>query len=142
MCVCVCYPSSQFRFTPILMRFFYFLFFYSTGFLLCLHLAVKLFISLSLLLPPSLSLSLYIYIYICIYINKYVYNKVKLVTVVEGDPKTLFSIVTTPRCRWGATPFPGLFHFTLDIYLIILNVKEGGIKCHFLNVFNMTRPGD
>ena len=39
-----------------------------------------------------------------------------------------------------ATPFPGLLHFTLDPYLIILSVKQGGIKYHFL-VFSMTRPG-
>ena len=40
----------------------------------------------------------------------------------------------------GATPFPGLLHFTLDPYLILLNVKKGGIKYHFL-VFGMTRTG-
>ena len=32
----------------------------------------------------------------------------------------------------GATPFPGLLHFTLDTYLILLSVKQGGIKYHFL----------
>ena len=32
---------------------------------------------------------------------------VKLVTVVEGDPKAPFSIAITLRCREGATPFPG-----------------------------------
>ena len=31
----------------------------------------------------------------------------------------------------GATPFPGLLHFTLEPYLIMLNVKQGGIKYHF-----------
>ena len=41
----------------------------------------------------------------------------------------------------GCTPFPGFFHFTLDKYLIIQNVKEGGIEYHFLKVFGMTRPG-
>ena len=39
----------------------------------------------------------------------------------------------------GATPFPGLLHFTLDLYLIILSVKQGCIKYHFW-VFGMTRP--
>ena len=39
-----------------------------------------------------------------------------------------------------ATPFPGLLHFTLDPYLILLSVKERGIKYHF-KVFGMTRPG-
>ena len=55
----------------------------------------------------------------------------KLATVVEGEQKAPFSIATTPRCREGATPFPGLLHFTLDTYLILLRVKQGGIKYHF-----------
>ena len=53
----------------------------------------------------------------------YIY-KVKLVTLVEGDPKTPFSKVV-----WeGATRFLGLAHFTLDPYLIMLSIKQGGIK--------------
>ena len=36
----------------------------------------------------------------------------------------------------GADPFPGLLHFTL----IMLSVKQGGIKYHFLS-FGMTRTG-
>ena len=40
----------------------------------------------------------------------------------------------------GATPFPGLLYFTLDPYLIMLSVKQGGIKYYFW-VFGMTRPG-
>ena len=68
--------------------------------------------------------------------NKLVSSKVKLATVVEGDPKAPFSIATTARCREGsATPCPGLFHFTIDPYLIMLNVKEGGIKYHFLSLW-------
>ena len=31
----------------------------------------------------------------------------------------------------GATSFPGLLHFTLDTYFILLSVKQGGIKYHF-----------
>ena len=31
----------------------------------------------------------------------------------------------------GATPYSGLLHFTLDTYLILLSVKQGGIKYHF-----------
>ena len=31
----------------------------------------------------------------------------------------------------GATLFSELFHFTLDTYLILLSVKQGGIKYHF-----------
>ena len=48
-----------------------------------------------------------------------------------GDPKTPFSIATTPRFL----PIPGLLHFTLDPYLIMLNVKQGGIKYHFLSLW-------
>ena len=33
----------------------------------------------------------------------------------------------------GATPFPGLIHFTFDPYLIMLSVKQGGLKYHFLS---------
>ena len=40
--------------------------------------------------------------------------KVKLENLVEGDPKAILSIATTLRCRGGATPFPGLPHFTID----------------------------
>ena len=61
-------------------------------------------------------------------------SKIKLATVVEGDPKAPFSIATTPRCRGGGnTPFSGLLHFTLDPYLIMLSVKQGSIKYHFLS---------
>ena len=33
------------------------------------------------------------------------------------------------------TPFPGLLHFTIDMYLILLNVKQGGIKYHFKSLW-------
>ena len=35
----------------------------------------------------------------------------------------------------GATPFPGLFHFTLDPYLIMLSVKQGSIKYNFWSLW-------
>ena len=41
----------------------------------------------------------YIYIY---------YIKVKLATLVEGDPKAPFSIASTPRYREGHNLFPGI----------------------------------
>ena len=63
-----------------------------------------------------------------------------MATIVEGNPKAPFSIATTPRCRGGRYSFPGLLYFTLDPYLIMLSVKQGGIKYHFW-VFGMTRPG-
>ena len=42
----------------------------------------------------------------------------------EDDHKILF-------VGEGTTPFPGLLHFTLDTYLILLSVKQGSIKYHF-----------
>ena len=49
----------------------------------------------------------------------------------------IFSIGTTLRWRGGKgpTPFSGLLHFTLDMYLMLLSVKQGGIKYHFLNLW-------
>ena len=35
----------------------------------------------------------------------------------------------------GTTSFPGLLHFTLDMYFIMLSVKQGGIKYHFLSLW-------
>ena len=61
--------------------------------------------------------------------------KVKLAVLVEGDPKAPFSIATTWVVREGVTPFPGMLHFTLDPYLIMLSVKQGSIKYHFLNLW-------
>ena len=61
----------------------------------------------------TLSLSIYIYIYI------------KLATVVEGDPKAPFSIATTSGVMRA---FLGLLNFALDTYLIMLSVRQGGIK--------------
>ena len=67
-----------------------------------------------------------------LYIYIYIYKvKVKLATVVEGDPKAPFSLATIRGVREDTTPFPGLLYFTLDTYLIMLNVKQGGIKHHF-----------
>ena len=46
----------------------------------------------------------------------------KLATIVEGDPKVLFSIATT-RCREGSYSFPWM------------NVKQGGTKYHFKKIY-------
>ena len=62
-------------------------------------------------------------------------KKVKLATIVEGNSKAPFSIATTPMCRGGRYSFPGLLYFTLDPYLIMLSVKQGGIKYHFLSLW-------
>ena len=60
---------------------------------------------------------------------------VKLSTIVEGNLKAPFSIATTPMCRGGRYSFPGLLYFTFDPYLIMLSVKQGGIKYHFLSLW-------
>ena len=75
---------------------------------------------------------IFVYIYIYIYRERereVSTETLKLATAVEGDPKAPFSVATTPG--EGATPFPGLLHFTLDTYLILLSVKKGDIKYHF-----------
>ena len=59
----------------------------------------------------------------------------KLATIVEGNSKAPFSIATTLMCRGGRYSFPGLLYFTLDPYLIMLSVKQGGIKYHFLSLW-------
>ena len=46
-----------------------------------------------------------------------------------------------------ATPFPGLLHLTVDTYLIMQSIKQGGIKDFFffffflILVFGVTRLG-
>ena len=39
----------------------------------------------------------------------------------------------------GITPFAGLPHFTLNTYLILLSVKQGGIKYHFKSLWDWTQ---
>ena len=65
-----------------------------------------------------------IFVRVCLYVYK-----VKLVTVVEGDPKAPF---TTPRC---SSLFSGLTHFTLDPYVIMLRVKQERIKYNFMSLW-------
>ena len=51
---------------------------------------------------------MFLTIKLCTYAKKIVLNKskVKLATIVEGDPKAPFSIATTPRCRGGRYSIP------------------------------------
>ena len=53
-------------------------------------------------------------------------------TIVKGNPKVPFSIVTTLRCRRRNYSFPLIASLTLDLYLRMLSVKQGGIKYHFM----------
>ena len=67
-------------------------------------------------------MDMYIYIY-----------KVKLTTVVEGALKAPISIATTLRCRGARYSFAWIAPLTVDPYLIMLRVQQGGIKYQFLS---------
>ena len=60
-----------------------------------------------------------------------VVSKVKLSPFSRARPEgSLFNSYYNRSVGEGVTPFPGSFHFTLDTYLIMLSVKQGGIKYH------------
>ena len=61
-------------------------------------------------------------------------------TAVKGDTKDPFSIATTPMYKGERYSFPGLLHFTLGPYLMMLSFKQCNIEYHFW-VFCTTRPG-
>ena len=63
--------------------------------------------------------------------------KNKLATLVEGEMKAPFLIATTQKSVQvgGTTPFYWLLCFTLFPYIIMLQVKQGGIKYHFLSLW-------
>ena len=61
-----------------------------------------------------------------VYIYAYVATDSFLTQV--SKPKARFSIATTPTCRRGRYSFQWITPFTLDLYLIMLSVKQGGIK--------------
>ena len=76
----------------------------------------------------------YLYMYVRISVSIQVSARIDacvllmlLATVVEGDLKAPFSIATTLKYMGGHYFFPGLLHFTLDPYLLMLSVKQGGI---------------
>ena len=80
----------------------------------------------------SSSLTIYIYIYIYIYI--------KLPALIEGDPKALFSIATTPKCREGCYSFPWIAPLHLWSVPKMLSVEESSIKYHFLSLWYDRTP--
>ena len=89
-----------------------------------IHLFLCIISHTKIILSPSLCLS------VCLCLHIY-----KLVTVVEGDMKALFSIPSTSRCWRGYSSFSCIAPPPLDLYLIMLNVKQGGIKYHFLSLW-------
>ena len=57
----------------------------------------------------------------------------------QGQPEgSLFNSYYT-KCKEGHYTFPGLLHFSPDLYLIMLSVKQSGIK-YFFWVFGITQP--
>ena len=60
--------------------------------------------------------------------------------IVEGHPKSPFSIATTPKCRKAGYSFPEIAPLTLDPYLIILSVNQGGIEYYFLSLWYDWNP--
>ena len=76
----------------------------------------------------------YIYIYIYIYIYMY------LVTVVEGTRSSLFSIPTIRKWKDGASPYPGLIHFTLDSTLLCWVLSKEVSRHHIF--FLKSQPGN
>ena len=62
-------------------------------------------------------------------------------TLVVGDCRrgqlecSLFNSYYTKVVGEGTTPFPWLLHFTLDPYLIMLSIKQGSLKYHFLSLW-------
>ena len=89
---------------------------------------------------------LWMTIYIYIYIYTYIYTLISLslsiyiyiYMVVEEDSKAPLSIATTPRSRGGLYSIPWI----APLYpgpLIVLSVKQGGIKYRFLSLcYNST----
>ena len=55
-----------------------------------------------------------------------------------GNPISPFSIAITPRCRGGYSSFTKIAKLTLDTYLIMLSVRQGGMSTIF-SIFGMTR---
>ena len=55
--------------------------------------------------------------------------------MIQKFEKVHLSISTAPMCKGGCYSFPGIAHFTLDVYLIMLNVKQVSIKYNFLNLW-------
>ena len=69
-----------------------------------------------------------------IYIYIYILSKVGNLS--WGWPNAPFQELLHRGVEEGATPFPVLLHFTLDSYLIMLNIEQGGIKYHFLSFWH------
>ena len=96
-----------------------------------------------------MNIYIYIIVYICIYIYSnwlcYIHKwerqseRQRWLTVVEGNPKSPFSIANRPTCIGGHDSFRSIAPLPFDSYLIMLNTKRGSIKYHLLSLwFNST----
>ena len=68
------------------------------------------------------------------YTYTFTFKLISWLTKVGGDSKAPFSIVTTLRSWGGYYSFPCIAPLTLDPYLIMLRVKQGGIKYLFFTL--------
>ena len=84
-----------------------------------------IFPSSKLVALPKLKNLVYLLNYIYIYISY------RLVTRSREWPKGSFTKATIPRCRGGCNSFPCIARLILDPYIIMLSVKQRGVKCHF-----------
>ena len=57
-----------------------------------------------------------------------------MTTVAEDNPKAAFLIAMPPKSREQPYSFPRIALLTLASYLIMLSVKQEGIKYHFLSL--------
>ena len=49
--------------------------------------------------------------------------------------RLLFQLLLHRGVGKGTSPFPGLLHFTLDPYLIVMSAEQDSIKYHFLSLW-------
>ena len=70
-----------------------------------------------------------------------VWYKTKWKEIMKIGVNHLFNNYNTDVEVRALTPFPWLLHFTLNTYLIMLSVKQGGIKYHFYDSTWHWTPG-
>ena len=108
-----------------------------------MHIYIWIYIYVCVCVCVCVWMCIYLYLYLrkiwlCINMHIYAYIS-KLADGGRGRPKGSFSIATTPRSWEGCYYFLWIAPLTLDPYLIILQVKQGGLMYHCLSLF-MTRP--
>ena len=127
------------------------------------NMRIYVYINVSLSFSSSLSLSIYIYIYMHIYIYifffMYTYthsfickaSKVKLVTVVEGNPKAPFSLASTPKSLvWldqrlnlgprAISEHSTHLHKNMCVYIYIYCPVSWGCRIHLPHLCRGVRP--